>query len=140
MWWAMGCIIVAPVNMPVQASQHCTPRVVSWKFRLPAHQQRAIVDCPCELLEMVSVIHVQQRTRHQACWSSPPCAVDWCTAAQRGIGSHRQLQSFHLPSAAFLFGQRCKKVHLTQTVTSLAYSHCASHLRDARNRSVCSAS
>ena len=60
MWWAMGHIIAAPVDMLVQASQHCSPRAVSWKFRPPAHQQRAIVDCPHEVLKMVSIVHVQQ--------------------------------------------------------------------------------
>ena len=56
------------------------------------------------------------RTRHRAHQSSPPHAIAWCTAAWRGIGCHRQLQSFHLPSTASLFGRRYKKVHLTQTV------------------------
>ena len=46
--------------MLMQAGHHCTPRTVSWKFRPRAHQQCAIVDCPHEVLEMMSVIHVQQ--------------------------------------------------------------------------------
>ena len=57
---AMGCIIVAPVDMLMQPSQHRTPRTISWKFRLRVHQQRAIVDCPREVLKMTSIIHVQQ--------------------------------------------------------------------------------
>ena len=60
MWWAMGHIIAALVDMLMQASQHCTPRTVSWKFGPCAHQQCTIIDCPHEALEMMSVIHVQQ--------------------------------------------------------------------------------
>ena len=60
MGWAMGHIITAPVDMLMQPSQHCTPRTISWKFGPQAHQQHAIVDHPCEVLEMMSVIHVQQ--------------------------------------------------------------------------------
>ena len=60
MWWAMGCIIAAPVDMLMQTSQHRTPRMVPWKFGPHAHQQRAIIDCPCKVLEMVSIIHIQQ--------------------------------------------------------------------------------
>ena len=56
----MGHIIAAPVDMLIQASQHHTPRAVSWKFGSPAHQQCAIVDCPRKALEMADVIHVQQ--------------------------------------------------------------------------------
>ena len=60
MWRAMGCIIAAPVDMLLQASQHRTPRAVSWKFGSPAHQQCTIIDCPCEVLEMADVIPIQQ--------------------------------------------------------------------------------
>ena len=60
MWWAMGHIIAAPVDMLMQPGQHCTPRMVSWKFGMHAHQQCAIVDCPCEAIEMTSIIHIQQ--------------------------------------------------------------------------------
>ena len=59
-WQAMGHIIVAPVDLLMQAGQHCTPRMVSWKFGLRAHQQCTIIDCPREVLEAMSVIHVQQ--------------------------------------------------------------------------------
>ena len=57
---AMGHIIAAPVDMFIQASPHCKPRVVSWKFGSPAHQQCAIIDCPREALEMADIIHIQQ--------------------------------------------------------------------------------
>ena len=57
---AMGCILVAPVDVLVQASQHCTPRVVPWKFGSPAHQQCPIIDCLGEALEMMGIIHIQQ--------------------------------------------------------------------------------
>ena len=60
MWQAMGHIIVAPVDMLMQPSQHRTPRTVSWKFRPWAHQQHTIVDCPHKALKMMSIIHVQQ--------------------------------------------------------------------------------
>ena len=60
MWWAMGRIIAAPVDMLMQPSQHCTPRTVSWKFGLQAHQQCAIIDHPHEVLKMMHVIHIQQ--------------------------------------------------------------------------------
>ena len=56
----MGCIIVAPVDMLMQPRQQHTPRTVSWKFGPCAHQQCTIVDCPCEVLEMTCVIHVQK--------------------------------------------------------------------------------
>ena len=56
----MSCIITAPVDMLMQAGQHRTPRTVSWKFRLCAHQQCTIIDCPREVLEMMSIIHIQQ--------------------------------------------------------------------------------
>ena len=59
-WQAMGCILMAPVDVLVQASQHRTPRMVPWKFRPPAHQQCPITDCPHEVLEMAGVIHIQQ--------------------------------------------------------------------------------
>ena len=59
MWRAMGHIIADPVDMLMQASQHCTQRTVPWKFRPHTHQC-AIVDCPREALGMASVIHVQQ--------------------------------------------------------------------------------
>ena len=60
MQWAMGRVLTAPVGMLVQASQHCTPRAVYWKFGSPTHQQRPIVDCPREALEMVGIVHIQQ--------------------------------------------------------------------------------
>ena len=60
MWWAMGHILVAPVDVLVQASQHRTPRAVPWKFGSPTHQQCPIIDCPHEVLEMADVIHIQQ--------------------------------------------------------------------------------
>ena len=57
---AMGHIIAAPLDMLIQASQHCTPRAVSWKFGSPTHQQRAIIECSREALEMAYIIHIQQ--------------------------------------------------------------------------------
>ena len=60
MWWAMGRIITAPVDMLMQPSQHRTPRMISWKFGLQAHQQHAIIDFPCKVHEVMSIIHVQQ--------------------------------------------------------------------------------
>ena len=74
------------------------------------------------------------KPRHQACWSSPLHAIARCNTAWIDIGSCRQLQSFCRPSTASLLGQRYKKVHLMRTVTSLAYSHLTSCLRDAMIR------
>ena len=59
-WWAMGRILTAPVDVLVQASQHRTPRAIPWKFGLPTHQQHPIIDCPHEVLEMAGVVHIQQ--------------------------------------------------------------------------------
>ena len=67
--WAMGCILAALVDVPVQAGQHRTPQVVPWKFRSPAPQQCPIIDCPCEVLKMVGVIHIQQG---QGIWHACP--------------------------------------------------------------------
>ena len=60
MRWAIGCIITTLVDMLMQAGQRHTLRMVSWKFRLCAHQQHAIIDCPCKALKIPSVIHIQQ--------------------------------------------------------------------------------
>ena len=57
---AIGRIITAPVDMFMQPSQHHTPRTVSWKFGLWAHRQCTIIDCPHEVLKMMSIIYVQQ--------------------------------------------------------------------------------
>ena len=56
----MGCIIMTPVDMLMQPSQHHTPGTVSWKFGLQAHQQCTIKDHPYKVLEMTHVIHIQQ--------------------------------------------------------------------------------
>ena len=68
-WCAMGCILTAPVDVPVQAGQHHTPQAVPWKFWPPTHQQCSIIDCPCEVLEMVGIIHIQQG---QGIWHTHP--------------------------------------------------------------------
>ena len=51
---------MAPVNVLVEAHQHSTPLVVSWKLRPPAHLQCPIIDCPYEAFEMAGIIHIQQ--------------------------------------------------------------------------------
>ena len=60
MWWAMGCIIMAPVDVSLQPSQHCAPRAITQKFGPWAHQQCAIIHCPREALEMLGVLHIKQ--------------------------------------------------------------------------------
>ena len=60
MWWAIGHVITAPVDVLMQASQHHTPRMVPWKFGPCTHQQCAIVDCPRKAVKMASIIHIQQ--------------------------------------------------------------------------------
>ena len=59
-WQAVGCIIAVPVNVLVEAGQPSTPWAVSWKLEPQAHQQCPIIDCPCEVLKMVGVVHIQQ--------------------------------------------------------------------------------
>ena len=59
-WWAMGHILTAPVDVPVQAGQHRTPRAVSSKLGPLAYLQCPIVDCPWEVLKMAAIIHIQQ--------------------------------------------------------------------------------
>ena len=50
----------SPCKCVVEASQHGTPWVVSWKLRPQAHQQCPIIDCPCEAFKMAGVIYIQQ--------------------------------------------------------------------------------
>ena len=81
-WWAMGHILMAPVDVPVQAGQHRTPWVASWKFWLPTHQQCPIIDCPHKVLEVAGVIYIQQG---QGIWHAHPlCPMLLLSASQCG--------------------------------------------------------
>ena len=99
-WWAMGHIIMAPVDVPVQASQHCPPWVVSWKLGPLAYLQCPIIDCPCKVLEMAAVIHIQQG---QGIWQAlllqpmPPLSTMQCREAQNFIGYNDRLVHASLP-------------------------------------------
>ena len=92
-WRAMGRILTAPVDVLVQASQHCTPWVVPWKFGPPTHQQCPIVDCPHEVLKMVGIVHIQEG---QGIWHAHPLhpmlllSASQCREAQNLL-SHNDL-------------------------------------------------
>ena len=98
-WWAMGHILMAPVNVLVQASQHRTPRAFPWKFGPPAHQQCHIIDCPHEVLEMAGVIHIQRGQGIQQTsllHSMPLLGASQCRETQ-DLASHYNLLIRTLP-------------------------------------------
>ena len=102
-WRAMGRILAAPVDVLVQASQHRTPRVVSWKFGSPAYQQCPIIDCPHEVLEMAGIVHVQQGQgiRHASLLHPmPPLSASQCGEARDLIGHYNLL--IHAPLLPYL--------------------------------------
>ena len=99
-WWAMGHILPAPVDVPVQASQHHTPWAVFWKFWLLTHQQCPIIDCPHEVLKMAGIIHIQQEQGIQHAHplqSMPPLSASQCREAQNFISYNDLLVHASLP-------------------------------------------
>ena len=97
---AIGCVLTAPVDVLVQAGQHRTPWAVPWKFRPPSHQQCPIIVCPCKVLEMAGVIHVQQGQgiRHaRPLHPMLPLGASQCREAQNLVSHNDLLVHASLP-------------------------------------------
>ena len=109
----MGHILTAPVDVLEQAGQHHTPGAASWKFRPPTYQQCPIVDCPCEVLEMVGVVHIQQG---QGIWHAHPLQP----MLPLGASQHREAQN--LISYHDLFIQAPLPLHLIEDLEKLIES------------------
>ena len=110
---AMGHILTAPVDVLVQAGQHRTLEVASWKFRPPTYQQCPIIDCPHEVLKMAGVIHIQQGQGIQHAHPlhpMPPLSASQCREAQN-------LVSYHA-----LFIQALLPLHLIEDIEKLIRS------------------
>ena len=126
-WRAVGCVITAPVNVLVEASQHSTPWAVSWKLGLQAHQQCLIIDCPHEVLKMVGIVHIPQGQGIRHTLLLRPHATTQCTAVWRGTKSHRLLRASCPCLTAASPGQTRKIAHQEHITASWAGIHHATH-------------
>ena len=113
MWQTMGHILTASVDVLVQASQHRTPWVASWKFWLPIYQQCPIIDCLHDVLQMAGVVNIQQGQGVQHAHPLQPMLP--LGASQRG-------EAQNLVSYYNLFIQALLPLHLIEDIEKLIES------------------
>ena len=60
LWWTMGCMITAPVNVSLQLNQHSTPGMSTQKFGPWAHKYGTVIHGPHEALEMSGILNIKE--------------------------------------------------------------------------------
>ena len=125
--WAMGCILAALVDVPVQAGQHHTPRAVPWKFWPPAPPKMPHHRLPTRGAQDGGHHSHSAGTGHPACPSSLTHAAAQCIAVWRGTESCKLQRSSHPCLIATSLG-RIHKIACQECIAaSWASTHYTTH-------------